>query len=366
MRQTIDDTNEYPKAAPFERADSQERAFQAVPSTGGRLSGRKKVNVAVLGLGWWGSKLLRNFCESESFSKVFSFDTNRERTRQALAQWSFEPLRDLAELWQRADIHSVAVVTPPETHFDLVRQALEHGKHVMVAKPPAQTTEQVQQLCALAESSGLVFMVDSPFAFNPATLAVRQLVQDGLFPNLRFVQSLRYGDDLRLHNLQRILDLIRISHIDVIDDLVFHDISLLRTIFEQPLEARSVRRIHILDPDFCDTAFVELDMGGIPVHIHYSWSLPERRRQLLLFDDEKFLLFDDLKEERKLEIYRLATKESAFPDYPDEEPLRNEVEHFYSCIARGDNPLTGKDLMLDVMRTSEQVRQFDPRGGASA
>jgi predicted dehydrogenase len=310
----------------------------------------RTLNAAVLGLGWWGSKVLRNFCENSSFSNVYAFDKDSERVRHALSQQRFQPLNSLGEVLENKDIHAVAVVTPPETHFELVRQALGHGKHVMVAKPPAQTVGEVEELCALAEKKGLVFMVDSTFVYNPATLTVRQLVRDGLFPNLRFVQSVRHGDDLRFHNLQRILDLIRISGTDVIEDLAF----------------QSVRRIHILDPSLCDTAFMELDLQGIPVQLSYSWSLPDRRRQLLLYDDEKFLLFDDLKKEQKIEIYRLATKESEFPEYPQAEPLHEVVEHLYSCIAEGHEPLTGKQFMLDVMCTLEQIRQFDCHGGPSS
>jgi len=324
----------------------------------------KTLNAAVLGLGWWGSKVLRNFCENSSFSNVYAFDKDSDRVHQAHAQWRFQPLAGLDELWRNNDIHAVAVVTPPETHFELVRQALECGKHVMVAKPPAQTVGEVEELCALAEKKGLVFMVDSTFVYNPATLTVRQLVRDGLFPNLRFVQSVRHGDDLRFHNLQRILDLIRISGTDVIEDLAFHDISVLRIVFDHPLAVKSVRRIHILDPSLCDTAFMELDLQGIPVQLSYSWSLPDRRRQLLLYDDEKFLLFDDLKKEKKIEIYRLATKESEFPEYPQGEPLHEVVEHFYTSIAGGHEPLTGKQFMLDVMRTLEQIRRFDSYGGS--
>ena len=170
---------------------------------------------------------------------------------------------------------------------------------------------------------------------------------------------MRCGDDLRFHNLQRILDLIRVSRMDVIEDLVFHDLSVLRIVFGRPFTVRSVRRVHILDAARCDTAFIELDMDGVPVHIRYSWSLPERIRRLLLFDSEKYLLYDDLKKEKKIETYTLATKESTFPDYPQAEPLQNVVEHFYTCIAEGQTPLTGKDLILDVMRTADQIRRFD-------
>ncbi len=323
-------------------------------------------NAAVLGLGWWGSKVLRNVCENSSFSKVYAFDKDPERVRQALSRWKFQPLNHLDELWTSSDIQAVAVVTPPETHFDLVRRALECGKHVMVAKPPAQTVEEVERLCSLSEKNGLVFMVDSTFVYNPATLKVRQLVRDGLLTDLCFVQSIRHGDDLRFHDLQRILDLIRISGTDVIEDLAFHDISVLRIVFGQPFAVRSVRRIHILDPSLCDTALIELDLDGVPVHIGYSWSLPDRRRQLLLYDDEKFLLFDDLKKERKIEIYNLAAKESVFPEYPEAEPLHEVVEHYYRCIVEGREPLTGKQFMLDVMRTVEQIRQFGGEGGPPA
>jgi predicted dehydrogenase len=330
------------------------------------LSSRKEINAAVLGVGWWGSKVLRNFCKGSSFSKVFALDKDPERTRQAIAQWNCQALDNFDELWSRPDIHAVAVVTTPQTHFDIVQQALEHGKHVMVAKPPARTMEETEQLCELAERGGLVFMVDSTFVFNPATLKVRQLVQDGLFPNLKFVQSLRHGDDLRVHSLKMILDRIRIEGVDVIEDLVFHDISVLRIVFGKPLEVRSVRRVHILDQNLCDTAFMELDMQGIPVHISYSWSLPDYRRQLLLFDDEKFLLYEDLKKEKKIELHYLAAKETTFPDYPAAEPLHEVVEHFHSCIAEGKEPLTGKAFMLDVMRTADQIRNFGLEGGKSA
>jgi predicted dehydrogenase len=326
----------------------------------------KTLNAAVLGLGWWGSKVLRNFCENSSFSNVFAFDKDPERIHQALSQWRFQPLDSLENALEGKDIHAVAVVTPPETHFELVRQALDRGKHVMVAKPPAQTVREVEELCALAQNKDVVFMVDSTFVYNPATLTVRQLVEDGLLPNLRFVQSVRHGDDLRFHNLQRILDLIRISGTDVIEDLAFHDISVLRVILGESSRVRSVRRIHILDPNLCDTAFIELDLQGVPVHISYSWSLPDRRRQLLLYDDEKFLLFDDLKKEKKIEIYRLATKESEFPEYPQAEPLHEVVEHFHTSIVGNQEPLTGKEFMLDVMRTLEQIRQFDSYGGSPA
>jgi predicted dehydrogenase len=332
----------------------------------GEVSDSTDVNVAILGLGWWGSKVLRNLCEDSPFATVFAFDTDWDRIRQAQDQWQFQALRAPSELWQRPDIHAVAIVTPPQTHFDLARRALDAGKHVMVAKPPAQSIKEAEQLCALAERNGLAFMVDSTFVFNPATLKVRDLVQQGLFPNLRFVQSVRCGDDLRFHDLQRILDLIRVSKMDVIEDLVFHDLSVLKIIFGQRFVVRSVRRLHILDPSRCDTAFIELDMNGVPVHIRYSWSLPERQRQLLLFDSEKFLLYDDLRKEKKIETYNLATKESTFPDYPQAEPLRKVVEHFYTCVAEGQTPLTGKDLILDVMRTSEEIQRFGTREGESA
>jgi predicted dehydrogenase len=329
------------------------------------LSSTKERNVAVVGLGWWGSKVLRNFCEGSSFSRVFAYDKDPGRLSQARATWDVQPLNDLDELWSQPTIEAVAVVTPPETHFDLVRQAFRHGKHVMVAKPPARSVEEVEELCSLAEEKGRVFMVDSTFVYNPATLKVRELVEKELPADLKFVRSLRYGDDVRFHSLQRILDLMRISRMDVIEDLAFHDISVLEIVFGRPLEVRSVNRIHTFNAEFCDTAFIELDMQGIPVHIGYSWSLPERRRQLLLTSGEGYLLFDDLKEEKKIEIHSLGTKESRYPSYPEREPLREVVEHFFTCIEKGQEPLTGKEFMLNVMRVLRRIKQFGLEGDPS-
>lgn len=316
------------------------------------------MNVAVIGLGWWGPKLLRNFLQHAAYEKVYGFDIDDNLIKKRVDEFSFQPVGSLEEIWNNSLIEAVAIVTPVQTHFDIAKSALEHGKHVLVAKPPASTLEEVEILGEIAHKRDLVFMADSTFVYNSAAQKVRDIVKKGQFSDLRSVQSLRHGDDMRMHHVSRIRNTMFANGIDVIDDLLFHDLSVLSSFLNGDFKILSVHRHYNLHPKLCDTAYIDLNVGGVHVHIGYSWTLPERKRELVLYSPDKFLVFDDLKTEDKIWLYDLESQKQESVPYELGEPLQNVIERFTECIQQGKQPVTGLELMLKVMQLSQQIREW--------
>ena len=316
------------------------------------------MNVAVIGLGWWGPKLLRNFISHPKYQNVYGFDINDSILKERLEEFKFCPLNSLEEIWQNTSINAVAIVTPVKTHYQIAKAAFEHGKHVLIAKPPASTLEEVEKLGELAHKHNLVFMADSTFVYNSAMTKVRDIVKSGQFPHLSSIQSARYGDDMRMHHVSRIRNTMLANGIDVIEDLVFHDLSVLTSLLDNNFQILTVQRIYNLHPELCDTAYIDLNVGGIPVHIENSWTLPERKRELVLYSPKKLLFFDDLKREEKVWYYHLESQKRELIHYEESEPLQNVVGHFADCIEKRKEPLTGADLMVKLTRLVEQIREW--------
>ena len=146
------------------------------------------------------------------------------------------------------------------------------------------------------------------------------------------------------------------NKIDVLDDLLFHDLALLTHLFKATFHLTSIRRFYNLNPVLCDTAFLELESEHFPVHISLSWTLPERRRQILVFTRDQYLLFDDLREGGKLQLFEFETKSDTTILYEEKEPLFCEVDHFITCLLNGKKPLTDGAFMLQVMEIYDQIR----------
>jgi len=316
------------------------------------------MNIAVIGLGWWGPKLLRNFAEHPAFEKVYGFDIDENILKQRAAEFNFQPLDSLEDVWKNSLVDAVAIVTPVQTHYTIAKAAFEHGKHVLVAKPPASTVAEVEKLGELAHKHNLVFMADSTFVYNSAAQKVRDVLQEGRFADLRSIRSLRLGDDMRMHHVSRIRNTMFANGIDVIEDLIFHDLSVLSSFVGGDLEITSVHRIYNIHPELCDTAYIDMTAGNVQIHIGYSWTLPERKREIVLYSPDKFLVFDDLKSEEKIWLYHLESQKQELIPYETGEPLRNVVDYFAVCVDQGKEPVTGVELMLKVMRVAEQVREW--------
>jgi len=324
--------------------------------------------IAVLGLGWWGLKLARVFATQQGLGPglMIGVDPLAPRREEAEKTLGFATVDDPRWVLDDEDIEAVVVATPPPTHFGLAQVALAAGKHVLVTKPPTSTLDELEILVREAETRRAVFMLDSTFVYSDPVQKIRELLDAGAVPDIRFVQSLRYGNDLRFHHVGRLRDTMLANGVDVVRDLVFHDLAVITHLFPgMQIRPTAVHKANTLAkftvPEYggtmCDTAFLRLETDRFPIHIGLSWVLPERRRELLIASANFQLVYDDLKPEKKITMFRIEDKHEEFIEHGQREPLALVVEHFLDCIKNGKKPLTDGRYMLEVMRLFDEIKE---------
>ena len=317
------------------------------------------INVAVLGLGWWGSKLLRNMVDCPLAGKVIGVDTLEGCREEAASTFNVQTAGNPLALFEDKAINAVVIATPPATHYDLACRAFECGKDVLITKPPTQTVADLEDLVKRAAEHERIFMMDSTFVYSDPVRKMKEVLEGDLFKKVRFVQSLRYGNDLRMHQVDRLRNTMLANGVDVIEDLLFHDLAILKYIFPGvEFETRAVHRAHTLSRDLCDTAFVWLKANGFSVHIGLSWTLPERRREIVIADYEKQLIYDDLNPDEKLRLFWIEDKRDEIIECGNREPLSLVVQHFMDCVQNRTVPFTDGRYMLGVLRSFDSVMKF--------
>lgn len=322
--------------------------------------------IAVLGLGWWGLKLARVLAAQQGLGPglMIGVDPLASRREEAEKMLGIETVDDPRHILDDEEVEAVVVATPPPTHFGIMKAAFAAGKHVLVTKPPTSTLDELEILVHEAETRRVVFMLDSTFVYSDPIQKIRELLDEGAVSDIRFVQSLRYGNDLRFHHVGRLRDTMLANGVDVVLDLVFHDLAMITHLFPgmqiRPAAIHKANTLAKFTPDefagtMCDTAFLRLETDRFPIHIGLSWVLPERRRELLIASADVQLIYDDLKPDKKISIFRIEDKHEEFVEHGRREPLALVVEHFLDCIKNGKRPMTDGRYMLDVMRLYDAI-----------
>jgi len=318
----------------------------------------EKINIGIVGLGWWGPKLLRNFQNHPFVNKVYGYDISKEAINNTLKSGlKFEPVKDYKDLLNNK-ISSLVIATPPKTHFKLAKSALENGKNVLITKPPSETKAEIGILAQLVKKKSLTFMVDATYIFNPALETVYYFLQKNRIKNLKSIRILRSGDELRREHINRLRNTMFTNNIDIVNDLAFHDISILIYLFNNSLEIEYIKKFNNLHNFISDSAIIILKAKTIPIIIEYSWIFPERRREYQFYYDNKFLIFDDVSPDEKIWEFTYEDKKKQYIEYVRNEPLYCEVDHFISCITRGTNPKTGINFMKKVMMIMEKIEHY--------
>ena len=255
----------------------------------------ERLNVAVIGAGYWGPNLARNFRAGSDWELVAICDLDIERARAVSDSVGGVPITsDLGALLRDPQVDAIAIATPARTHHAIVLAALEAGKHVMVEKPLADTRERGVEMVRRAEQQGLVLMADHTYCYTPAVLKIRELIEEGSLGDILFVDSVRIN-----------LGLIQ-PDVDVFWDLAPHDLAILD--FVLPGGLRPVRvSAHGSDPLGAGTSCVghlvlELDTGAM-AHIHVNWLSPTKIRQLVIGGSRRTLVWDDLNPQQRLSVY---------------------------------------------------------------
>ena len=308
------------------------------------------------GLGAWGKNLARNFDDVAELAWLCDADENRRR--EFAARYPKATVTgDFEEVLADSELDAVSIATPVVTHYDLARRALEAGKHVFVEKPPAQSSAEAEELLALAEERGLVFMPGYLLLYHPAVARLKELVETS-----------DLGDVLYLYGNRQNLGQIRRDE-NALWSLGAHDRSvILHLVGEEPSEAwargESFLRDGVEDVVFCYLRFP----SGVVAHMHLSWLDPHKMRKLTVVGRDKMAVFDDMEAERKLTVHDKAPVERPasewqvrsgdihIPKVAGEEPLKIECRHFVSLVEGEGDPLAAAREGLAVVRTLEQLQ----------
>jgi len=328
------------------------------------VSNGSALRIAVVGCGYWGSKHVRVLHAADGVDEVVLVDSREDRVRSLARSYKTAPSHN-ALAPALAQVDAVVVATPPSTHVAVALQAIEAGKHVLVEKPLAPTSEGARRLQSAAEAAGVVLMVGHTFEYNPAVRKLRELVQNGELGEVYYIDSARLN--LGLYQ----------NDVNVIFDLAPHDISIINHVLDRkPVAAQAWASRHA-HRRFEDVAYLRLfyddffDDRGLSANIHVSWLDPCKVRRVTAVGSQKMAIYDDLATDERIRVldkgvclppdgdnltqpptsYRYG--DIVVPFIAPDEPLAVQDRHFIECIANGARPLTDSQNGLAVVQALE-------------
>ena len=263
------------------------------------------LRVAVIGAGYWGPNLARNFKAGPDWELAAIVDMDRVRAaRLAAAHGDVAVCGSVQELLDTVDVDAVAIATPAHTHHGIALTALRAGKHVLVEKPLADSRANGVEMVEEAERLGLVLMADHTYCYTPAVLKIRELISDGSLGEILFIDSVRIN-----------LGLVQ-PDVDVFWDLAPHDLSILDFILPGGLRPAEVSA-HGADPlgtgNACVGHLTFALAGGGMAHVHVNWLSPTKIRQLVVGGSRRTLVWDDLNPQQRLSVYDRGVSLEAQP-----------------------------------------------------
>ncbi len=320
-----------------------------------------KVQIAVVGAGYWGKNHVRNFHALGALRVVCDRDDDRLRASLAAAP-GVEVARTLAEVLARDDIQGVVLATPAETHYRLACECIAAGKDVLVEKPLALRASDGEDLVRRADAAGRILMVGHILEFHPAVRKLHELVTQGALGNLRYA----YSNRLNLGKVRR--------EENILWSFAPHDVAiLLRLLGEEPATVAATGG-NYLHPSIADVTVSNFTFpSGVRAHIHVSWLHPFKEQKLVLVGEKAMAVFDD--GEKKLLLYEHGIDwvdrvpvprkaEAKEVPFGDDEPLRAECSAFIEAIATRRAPLTDGRSGLAVLRVLARCQESLERGGA--
>ena len=311
----------------------------------------KDLRFGVIGWGYWGPKIARNLNSLPHATVAMVADTDAHRLAKLVVNQPWIQTTTLLEEFFRSDVDAIVIATPVSTHFQLAREALLHGKHVLVEKPLTASVTEAEELVALAQEQQRFLMVGHTFEYNPAVNELRKLIQNGDLGKI-------YSIELERLNL----GLFR-NDINVIWDLAPHDLSILLYLLNQkPTQIKVQAHAHV-QRNIHDVAHLDLEFDdGMNAHIHVSWLHPSKVRRVTVIGDSRMAVYDDVNTAEMLKIYNKGADVHAdpvvsyrygaitIPHIDWMEPLHLECEDFANAIRTGTQPRANGGVGLEVVR----------------
>ena len=335
------------------------------------------IGFAVVGAGYWGPNLVRTALSSPAFQLEWLCDLDEGRAQAVLGRYTtVRPTSSYDEVLSDPAVHAVAIATPAATHFDLVRSALEAGKHVLVEKPLTSSLAEAVKLADLAEQYGLALMCDHTYCYTPAVRRIRELIRGGEIGDVQYVDSVRIN-----------LGLVQ-PDIDVLWDLAPHDLSILDFVLPEDVRPVAVAA-HTADPIGNGSAClgyltVWLSTGAL-AHIHVNWLSPTKIRTTLFGGSRRTIVWDDMNpsarvmihdrgvdrvtgtaltpDDRRQALISYRVGDIQVPALPEQEALVSVLSEFASAIVEGRAPLTDARAGVRVLRLLEAATCSADNGG---
>jgi predicted dehydrogenase len=319
------------------------------------------VGIGVVGYGYWGPNLVRNFANTEGAQVIAICDM--DATKLASSKRLFPGVvltREFNDLLRDSRIDAVAIATPVHTHYELALAALRAGKHVLVEKPLAQTSEQVRRLIDEADRRKLILMVDHTFLFTPAVQKIRELIVDGALGDIYYYNGTRAS-----------LGLFQ-SDVNVIWDLAVHDISIIQYILdEEPVAISATGASHVVGSPENMAHIALFFQSSCIAHVSVNWLSPVKVRQTFIGGSRKMIVYDDVEATEKIKIYDKGITVNGNPEKAHQlrigyragdmwaphlsakEALQTEADHFIACIRSGATPISDGIMGLRVVEILE-------------
>lgn len=337
------------------------------------------VNIAVVGLGYWGPNLARNAASVSSGRLHTLCDMRVDRLAKAEQQYPGVKMQtDYREVLADTDVDAVIIATPVHTHFELAAAALRANKHVMIEKPMARTSAQCRDLITLAEAHHLVLMAGHVFIYNAAVHKVKEYICSGELGDIYYIYSQRLN-----------LGIVR-QDVNALWNFGPHDLSIFCYWLGKSPEQITAKGYSYIQPGIADVVFVTLDFpGGISGNMHLSWLDPNKTRRTTVVGSKKMVVYDDVSADAKITVYDstvtrkpvhnqpigasqspmgrfdsfgefqllLHAGDVLIPKLNFVEPLKLECQHFVECISTGQRPTTDGLDGLRVVRALEAAQQ---------
>ena len=323
------------------------------------------IRVGVIGYGYWGPNLVRNFMGAQGSGVVAVCDLREERLSPLRKIYpTLRTLNNPDELIQDREVDAVVIATPVSSHFELAMAALRAGKHVLVEKPLASNSDQARKLIDEAGARELVLMVDHTFVYTEAVRKIRELITSNALGQIYYYDAVRVNLGLFQHD------------VNVISDLAIHDLSIMDYVLpSRPVAVSATGRSHVPgQPE--NVAYITLFFPDTQIaHVHVNWLTPVKVRHTLIGGSEKMILYDDLEPSEKVKVYDKGITVTPGPEavyqmlvnyrsgdmwaprLDNTEALHAEALHFIDCVENSRQPETDGQAglrMVSIMEAAER------------
>ena len=321
------------------------------------------IKIGVIGYGYWGPNIVRNFSGLEGAVVQSVCDMNSQslnRVRKAYPH--IQTTQDCGDILNSPNIDAVAVITPVSTHYELAKRALLNGKHVFVEKPFTATIAQAEELIEIAERKKLTIMVDHTFIFTGAVRKIKRLIEEKALGDLYYYDSVRVN-----------LGLFQ-SDVNVVWDLAPHDFAVMDFLIdEKPASVAACGKAHVNGLE--DTAYITVHFdNNMIAHFNVNWLSPVKVRTTLIGGEKKMLVWNDLEADEKIKIYdkgvEVTNREGVYdlrvsyrsgdmhaPKVDQIEALKHETEYFLACITKAERPENDGHAGLRVVKLLDACNQ---------